>query len=297
MKKLPVFLFLLGAGFLHAEPESNVIGRIGEVEVKLDDVRASLLHLGPDEEAAVSKDPALLNQVVRSLLVQKLLLSELAGQQWDQKPEVIAKLQRARESALTESYLQSIATPPDSYPSEQELQAAYDANKASFGIPKQFRVAQIFVALAAGSDKEATDKAQKKLDAIRKSLKQTPASFADLAKKDSDEKDSASRGGEIGWLSEAQIQPEIRAQLPKLELGTISEPVKLNDGWHILKVLDTKEASTATLEQIRPQLAKQLRTEKTQANSQAYLAKLLQDHPLAINELALSKVLPQAAGK
>jgi parvulin-like peptidyl-prolyl isomerase len=60
---------------------------------------------------------------------------------------------------------------------------------------------------------------------------------------------------------------------------------------HILKVIDIKEAYTPALDEIRTALARQLRNEKTQANSQAYLAKLLQQTPVTINELALSKIL------
>jgi hypothetical protein len=58
-----------------------------------------------------------------------------------------------------------------------------------------------------------------------------------------------------------------------------------------LKVIDIKEPYTPALDEIRSALAQQLRNEKAQSNSQAYLAKLLQQTPVAINELALSKVL------
>ena len=54
---------------------------------------------------------------------------------------------------------------------------------------------------------------------------------------------------------------------------------------------------TPTLDQLRAQLVQQLRTEKTKANSQAYLARLLQQNPVAINELALSKALGPKSGK
>jgi peptidylprolyl isomerase len=79
--------------------------------------------------------------------------------------------------------------------------------------------------------------------------------------------------------------------LPKLAAGTVSEPVKLDDGWHILKVLDSKDAHTATLDQVRDQLTVQLRAERARLNRQEYLAKLLKDHPLAINEIELAKLL------
>ena len=105
---------------------------------------------------------------------------------------------------------------------------------------------------------------------------------------------SAGRGGEIGWLTEAQIQPEIRQLVPTLALNAVSDPIKLEDGWHIVKLLDTKAANTPALDQIKDQLVQQMRAEKAKANSQAYLAKLLQENPLAINELELAKVLKKS---
>ena len=76
-----------------------------------------------------------------------------------------------------------------------------------------------------------------------------------------------------------------------LKVDAISEPIRLNDGWHVIKVLDSREPYTPTLEQIRSQLIAQLRADKTKANSQAYLAKLLQDNPLAVDEIGLAKVI------
>ena len=62
-------------------------------------------------------------------------------------------------------------------------------------------------------------------------------------------------------------------------------------------MIDIREPYTPTVEQIRGQLVQQLRTERTRSNSQAYIARLLQEHPLAINELALSKILPADLSK
>src|SRR5690606_1811122 len=84
-------LALLGALFLPAAGQTaGVLGRIGDLEVKIDEVRSSLAGLGEREGEAVAKDPSLLNQVVRSLLVQRLLLKEAEANGWDKRPEVIA---------------------------------------------------------------------------------------------------------------------------------------------------------------------------------------------------------------
>lgn len=292
-------LLLASAAPLAAQSPAStdgLIARIGDLKVTAGDVRASLAALGTNEGAAVRNDPALLSQVVRSLLVQRVLLREAEANGHDKKPEVSAQLARAREVALTESYLQSVATPPESYPGETELKAAYDAARPSIAVPKSWRLAQIFIALPRDADKTAVDKAQSRLDAVQKALKSAPADFARLAGAHSEEQASAGRGGEIGWLAETQIQPGIREKLGSLKVDAISDPIRLDDGWHIVKVLDAREPYTPTLEQIRSQLVTQLRAEKTRENSQAYLAKLLQANPLAINELALEQIA-EAEGK
>ena len=284
----------LGSVLAAGEPaasDTNVIARVGDTEVKLDEIRASIESLDAREQAALARDPSLLNQTVRTLLMRRVVLKEALAKHWDTEPAVATLIQRARDNAVVESYLQSVSKPPDSYPSETELQAAYDARKSQLLVPRQFRIAQIYIALPKNADKATTEKAQAKLEAIKKSLHQPGADFATVARSQSEEPESATRGGELGWLTENQIQPEVRSQLGSLTKNSISEPIRLEDGWHILKVIDIKEAYTPALDEIRSALTQQLRNEKTQANSQAYLAKLLQQTPVAINELALSKVL------
>jgi len=301
--KLRHFQYCLVAGVLAAGPcaygagpadpaaGDSVIARVGDTEIKLVEIRAAIESLDAREQAALARDPSLLNQTVRTLLMRRVVLKEALAKHWDQEPAVATLIQRTRDNTVVESYLQSVSKPADSYPNDSELQTAYEARKAQLLVPRQFRLAQIFVALPKNADKATTDKAQSKLETIKKSLHQPGADFAALAKADSEESESAARGGEIGWLTESQIQPEVRSQLGAVTKNAVSEAIRLDDGWHIIKMLDIKEPYTPTLEEVRSPLAQQLRTEKTQANSQAYLAKLLQQTPVAINELVLSKVL------
>jgi parvulin-like peptidyl-prolyl isomerase len=274
-----------------AATEAGVVARVGDLDVNLDEIKGALASLDVRELAAVSRDPALLNQVVRSLLVQRLLYREAVANKWDQSTEAKAQLERLKQSAITESYLQSVSQPPADWPSDAEVAAAYEANKVSFLVPRQHRLAQIFIASPKGADAATVEKAQTRLETVKKKLDDKQADFAALAKAESDEKTSAANGGEIGWLTEAQIQPDIRDAAVKLSAGQVSAPVRRDEGWHILKCLEVKDAFTPTLAQLKPQLVQQLRAEKTKANSQAYLAQLLQENPVAINELALTQAL------
>lgn len=269
-----------------ASAGDDVIARAGSTELQATDVVASISHLSKEETERLISDQEAMSQLVRSLLVQQLVVKEATDKGWDKRPEIVQQLNRVRESAIAETYLNSLSTPPADYPSDAEVKETYETNRASFFVPKSYRLAQIYL------DTKPDEKASKaRLDAVVAALKAPSADFAAIASQHSQEPSSAVRGGEIGWLTEAQIQPEILAQLPALKLHTVSEPVKLNNGWHVLKVLDIKEASTPTLDQVKPLIVSQLRAAKTKTNSDAYIADLMKAHPIAINELALPDAL------
>ncbi|ABD88461.1 peptidylprolyl isomerase [Rhodopseudomonas palustris] len=268
-----------------AAGRGDVVARVGNSNVSADDIRSYVAALGPRDQAALAQDPALLSQAVRMLLANRLVLQELLAKKWDQQQSVAAQLDRVRESALVELYLQSASTPPTNFPGEDELQKVYDANRSALLVPRQFQLAQIFVAAPKDADKATEDNANKSLNEIQRQLKTPGADFAAIAN-ENDGKNS----GDLGWLAENQIRPEIRAQLMGMAKNAISDPVRLDDGWHILKLIDTKAAYTRTLPEVRDQLIQQMRAERATMLRQAYLTELLKRHPPVLNELALSNL-------
>jgi peptidylprolyl isomerase len=263
---------------ISAEP----IGKLGSVELTAADLSDSILSLNEAQIASLRADPALLEQIARTSLVQKLILQEATEKKWQEQPQISARIRRAHDSAITESYLESLSQPAKDFPSEEEVKATYQAARESLKVPRSFRLAQIFI---------AEDKA--KLAKVEELLSAKGADFAKIATEHSQEPTSASRGGEIGWLTETQIDKDLLPPIAKLKLNDVSKPVKLKDGWHILKLLDARAEHTPTLEQARPQIVKQLRQDKLRSNSQAYLAELLRKHPLQINAAALTEALPR----
>ena len=280
-----ICIILTTAPLLHAEPAA-VLGKLGDIELTTDELRETIAGLDRTHAATLTQDSAALNQFARALLLQRVVLKQAADKQWDREPAVIAKLVQAREAALAESYLAAVSAPAPDYPSEAEVKEAYIKNQAALRVPKSFQLAQIFLT----DESPVGSPAPLGVATVSKQLKAKHADFAAIAKAASDDAASAARGGVIGWLTESQIQPEIRAKLPKLTLGAISEPIRLADGWHILKVLDIREAHTPTFEQVRSQLSTRLRDERARANRQEFLAQLLKSQPVAINEIELSKI-------
>jgi len=263
---------------------AEVVARVGDTKITSDEIAGSLQTLPEADRAALSKNPAMLSEYVRSVLVQRLVLQEARKKDWENQAVVLDRMERLREGIVAETFLASVAKPEAGFPSDEQLEAAYAANKDALRIPRQWNLAQIFV----------SRDARKKLAEVQQKLAANGADFAELAQNYSDEPSSAAQGGKIGLLSENLLQPEIRTALITAKAGRVTNPIEMTDGWHIVKGLGIEEPSTPTLAQIRPQLTERLRAERTKVNAKEYVTKLLQDNPVVINELALSQTLESA---
>ncbi|WP_322516783.1 peptidylprolyl isomerase [Rhodopseudomonas palustris] len=269
-----------------ARKSGDVIARVGSTNISTDEIRGYVAALGERDRAALRQDPSLLSQAVRMMLANRLVLQEIAAKKWDQQPNIAEKLDRVRESAAVELYLQTVSSPPEKFPSDEDLQKVYEANRAAFLMPRQFELAQIFIALPKDADKATEDKARKSVDDIQRKLKAPGGDFAAVANEAGD-----ANGGALGWVVENQIRPEIRAKVMEMAKNAVSDPIRLDDGWHIVRVLDTKAPYTRTLPEVRDGLVQQIRNERATMLRRAYLADLLKQQPPVINELALAGLL------
>lgn len=289
MKLISLALLALATPLVVSTHAAEVVARVGDQAITADQIKPVLTSLAPAERETLAKNPALLSQSVRTLIIQQVLFKEATAAGWDKNPDVAAQIERVRQAALAESYLESVAKVPENYPSENEVQAFYESRKDTLALPRQLRLAQIFIA-APESDKTASEKAKSRVAEIAKSLK-GGADFAELARTSSEERESATRGGDLGWLAETTIRPEIRSKVSTLAKGATTEPVKLDDGWYLVRVLDIAEPRTATLEEVRDRIVTVLRAERARQNREAYLARIQQQNPIALDELGLANLL------
>ena len=281
----PTTLALLAAALtLTARAADSVIARAGDRDITVSQIQPYLSSLSEADRAALTQNPTALSQAVRTLILQPVLLKEASNADWDDKPETQALLARVRDAAIAESYLESVTKLPADFPSDAEIKQVYDTRKAELTLPKQYRLAQIFI--ANGTDPA---KAKAKADALAKQVKS--GDFAALAKTNSDEPRSAANGGEIGLLPEESIQPAIRKALTGLAKGTTTGPIELGDGLYFVKILDIQDPRTATLDEVKPQIIRALRTERQNLNRQAYLQRLQSQAPITLDEIALPALL------
>lgn len=273
-----------------SDPEGAVVAKLGAREVKLGELQAHLASLGARERAAIDADPALMSQVVRAYLANELVYDAAIARKWDQRADVIARVEKARRQVVADSFLDAASQPPADYPSDAEVQALYDANSTQFVTPRQFQIAQVFVA---APDKASEEKARARLNDILSRLKQPGAAFETIVK-DGPGKEAGDRSDALGWVPETQLRPEIREHVAGLAKGAVGAPLKLEDGWHILRLIDTRPAATLPVASVRDQLVQKLRAERAAQLRRAVVQDLSRKTPTAINELALSRVQPAA---
>jgi peptidylprolyl isomerase len=283
---MPTLITLVAmAAFGPASPlqaDDAVVAKIGAREVTAAEVRPYLDGLTAADRTALTADKAALTRFVRSILVNRSVLQDAIEAGWDKKPQTVAGLARLRDQYLVESYLAEVGKVPDDYPSDEEVQKVYAAEKESLQLPRRYRVSQIFI--ADDGDKEAT---RKRAQEIADTLKDEPGEFAALAKRNSNDTASAARGGDLGWLAEAEITPEIRTAVADLSKGEISAPVAGRSGFHILLLQDKREAGPAPLDEVKGELANLLRNQRAALNRETHVSTLLQRQPVSVNELAL----------
>jgi peptidylprolyl isomerase len=272
------------------ESDAAVIARLGGTQFHAADFGNFVRLLDPDLRKKAVANPQTMNRLIGLELARIAVLNEARAKNWQQHPEVARQIERARDDVVMNSYLASVSTVPKDYPSAADIQTAYDLNRDSFMAPRQYRLAQIFVASSGGADKKTADAANRKAGDLARKAKAANAKFADIARNASEHKSSAAEGGDMGWAAIEQIVPEIRKEVAGMDVGEISDPIRSAAGWHIVRLVATKPAAARPLAELKETLIATLRQRKVKDNQQAYVARLLDKSPVAVNEASLRKL-------
>ena len=282
---------LMGGGYPYqAAGQDAVVGKMGTIEIKTSEMLRLLDAQPPEVRKQITGGLTELDRLARGELGRQSLLAEAKSKGWDKKTEVAFMMERAREDALLQIYMSDVARPPAGYPSEDDVKKAYEANKNAFALPVQFNLAQIFLAVPENADKQTAATAQKKATDLATKARAKGADFAQLAKENSDHKDTAPKGGDLGWLPETQILPEIRAVAEKMEKGEVSMPIRTTTGWHIVKLIDKKPSSTRPLSEVRDAIVSQMRQRRAQDLQRKYMEEMISRSQPTVNQVELSKL-------
>jgi peptidyl-prolyl cis-trans isomerase SurA len=152
--------------------------------------------------------------------------------------------------------------------SRDDARKYYEAHKNEFKSPGMVRLGQILVSTEKRKPEEAEKRANEALAELKAGQR-----FSEIAKKYSDGP-GAEQGGDVGFMKEGTLVPDIAAAVAKLELNEFSNPIQTRYGYIILKVLERYSPGIPKFEEVEQRVNEVLYDQKMQPNLREYMTRL-----------------------
>lgn len=247
-----------------ANPDQVVIS-IADEKITVKDFEEFIAELPAQYQMLANQPGPFRRELAENLVRMKLMAVEARDRKLDESPAFKRQMELMKQqmlaSALAQEVMQNLG--------EEAMRQYYEENKDTFTRIKARHIlvrTQDSVIAAEEGAKPVTDaEAKAKADELRRRVEQED--FATVARAESADRFSASRGGDLGVFSRGQLRvPEFDEVAFALKEGEISQPVRTVLGYHIIQV---QERTIPTFEEVRPQIEQEMGPQR--------LEKLVQD--------------------
>jgi len=157
--------------------------------------------------------------------------------------------------------------------SDADVQSEYDRMTRSEGEDYEVHIRHILIAVPRSASAAQVDQARRKAAAIAVEAREPGVDFADLAKKRS-EGSSSSDGGDLGFFKRGTMVPEFERVAFNLKTGEVSDPVRTQFGWHVLKLEEIRKLGMKPLAEVRPEIEERLRKVQAERLTAQYMETL-----------------------
>jgi peptidyl-prolyl cis-trans isomerase C len=251
-----VALLVMSAGPVIAQDKDPLVAKVNGIEIHQSD-----LAVAEDEAGQL---PPMSPEAKQDYLVQfvadMILVSKAAeDKKFGDGPDFKRKLEFARKKLLMEGLLQSVGKEALT---DEAMQKVYDEAVKQLGEEQEVHARHILFRSQPGDDR-AGKEAEDKIKAVIVRLKKGE-DFAKVAGEVTEDPSGKANGGDLGYFTKEQMVPEFSEAAFKLDKGQISEPVKTQFGWHVIKVEDKRVKPAPKFEDVKPQIENYV-TRKAQA--------------------------------
>ena len=242
-----------------APVKDYTIIKLGNEDIKNSEVLESWKGLFPGGSAPDfnSFDENIRQNVLRGLVSERLIYNEAVKAGTDKDPEVKKRIAALEKQVVMQSFMENKAK---SLITDDELKAAYAEKVAAAKGQEEVKARHILVPTEEEAKKISTE--------LKKG-----GDFEKLAKEKSADKGSGANGGELGWFTKDKMVPEFAEAAFKLKKGEISEPVKSEFGWHVIKIEDRRPVQVASFDDMKETLKGELANKAVQKYVEGLLKK------------------------
>ncbi|UWR29989.1 peptidylprolyl isomerase [Sulfitobacter sp. W002] len=220
----------------------TVVATVNDTEITLGHMLVARATL--PQQYQQLPDDVLFQGILDQLVQQTALADSFTG---ELPPRVTLSIENETRSLTAGEAIEGVMAEDVS---DEELQAAYDAQYKDAEPEQEFNASHILV-----ETKEEADAIKAELDG--------GADFAEVAKEKSTGP-SGPGGGSLGWFGPGMMVPAFEEAVAGMEAGSVSDPVETQFGWHVIKLNETRTGEAPALEDVREELETQVRQTKVQ---------------------------------
>jgi peptidyl-prolyl cis-trans isomerase C len=274
---IPLVVLLAGCG---KESDKRVLAKVNETRITASDLQKEMDQL-PFHSRAMLQSGQAQGKLLEEMIKRELLMQEAEKRKLASQPEIRARLEETRRSILLNALLTQEIRDKIKI-GEPEVRGYFDKHRDELET-SEIHLKQILLA-----DPKEAEEVHARL------LKQE--SFEDLARQYSQDKVSAAKGGDLGFVSRGQMLPELERVAFSLKAQEVSGIIKSPKGYHILKLTDRKKTISLNYEQIKDRLQPFAQAEKQRDRLESWLKELRNRAKVNVYEARLPVSVPAEPG-
>ncbi len=259
-----------------------VLAKVGDKVITVADFEAELEALPEFTRSKLTTKEAKRKQLDK-MIDEMLLMQEAERRGLSNDPDIQKKLENYRKRMITEKLYQAAAQ-TETPVSEEEIKKYYEEHKDQFEEKEKIRVSQVMIMIPPNAGPEKEKEAKAKIEEALKRAKKGE-DFSKLAQEYAEGSPMGGRGGDLGYITRGRMMPEFETAAFSLKnIGDISDVVKTQFGYHIIKLTDRKPAHTQTLEEVRDRIVRQIEAQRRRDMRQELPQELRKKVAIHINE-------------
>lgn len=173
-----------------------------------------------------------------------------------------AQFQAPEQASIEYLVLDLEAAKKNIVANEADLKTYYEQNTARFGTKEERRASHILITAPASMSSGDRAKAKAKAEQLLADVKKAPATFADVARKNSQDPGSAEKGGDLDFVTRGAMVKPFEDAMFALKKGDISDLVETEFGYHIIQLTDIKPAVVPPFEKVRATIESEVRAQQ-----------------------------------
>ena len=286
-------VFVASVTFAQVSPgPDTALASNGAGKVTIIDYEASILRIPENDRFGWAMNQDRINKEIENVLRIRTVAAEAKKKGLDADPIIKARVKQYEEKLLTEALAAKVDL--ESVKEFEAKQAVYVErareqyliNKQQFQVPAEVKASHILIRISGRSVDEALNKAK----ALRARI-EAGESFETLAATESDDSAARQNNGQLGYFGPGRMDPAFEtAAFALSKPGEISQPVRSQFGYHLIRFEERKPARQLTFEDAKPDLLEKLKTQFLEARRAQFLNALFDSGKVEWNEKAVASL-------